>query len=266
MIFSGSQNMNSELRKKSAAGPEDVPRHVAIIMDGNGRWAQRRGFPRRRGHLEGIESVRAVVEECVRHKVEQLTLYAFSTENWRRPPAEVRFLMGLLQRFIVAERKRFVENNLRLRVIGRLEDMPAVVRKEVTKTIEMCVGNTGMIVRLALNYGGRQEIVDAARQVALAARNGLDPNALTEKEFARFMYDEDMTDPDLLIRTGGEQRLSNFLLWQLSYAELWFTRICWPEFRALQLRHAFQAYAGRDRRYGGLLPSRRRTATSRSSR
>jgi undecaprenyl diphosphate synthase len=235
-------------------------------MDGNGRWAQRNGLPRRRGHLEGVESVRVVVEECARRGVRQLTLYAFSTENWRRPPPEVRFLMGLLKRFIIAERKEFIENNLRLRVIGRLEGMPAAVRGEVAKTVDLCKANTGMIVRLALNYGGRQEIVDAARRVAKASRNGLDLEALTEVEFARFLYDDEMTDPDLLIRTGGEMRLSNFLLWQLSYAELWFTRSCWPEFRAPRLRQAFQAYARRERRFGGLQSSRRRAATLHSSR
>lgn len=257
--------MNSDSRNKSVV-PNSEPRHVAIIMDGNGRWAQRLGYPRRRGHTEGVESVRAVVEECVNRNVEQLTLYAFSTENWRRPATEVRFLMGLLRRFIIIERKKFFENNLRLRIIGRIDEMPSVVQKEVAKTIEMCRDNTGMIVRLALNYGGRQEIVDAARRIALASRNGFDPSELNEAEFARFMYDEDMTDPDLLIRTGGEKRLSNFLLWQLSYSELWFTRICWPEFRVPQLRHAFKEYARRDRRYGGLQPARRQPAASHSSR
>jgi len=230
-----------------------APRHVAIIMDGNGRWARRLGLPRRRGHSEGAESVRVIIRECARRGVEQLTLYAFSTENWRRPRREVQLLMGLLRRFLVSERGELIENNLRFRAIGRLEALPATVRGELAKTTALCGKNTGMIVRLALNYGGRQEILDAARKLALEAqRNGHRAEAWTEEAFARALYDEEMTDPDILIRTGGETRLSNFLLWQLSYTELWFTKTCWPEFRAAHLQEAFSAYAQRERRFGGV--------------
>lgn len=235
---------------------------MAVIMDGNGRWARRQGAPRSRGHTEGAESVRVIIRECARQGVEQLTLYAFSTENWRRPRVEVQFLMGLLKRFLVSERCELMENNLRLKAIGRLEAIPGYVRKELEKTMGLCRKNTGMIVRLALNYGGRQEIMDAARKIASAARrNGQDSDPWTEEGFARFLYDEEMTDPDMLIRTGGEMRLSNFLLWQASYTELWFTKTCWPEFRAAHLRQAFRAYAQRERRFGGLRGRRPAAAT-----
>ena len=250
---SAADNSHEYLSTSPAPGLERVPRHVAIIMDGNGRWARRLGLPRRRGHSEGAESVRAIIRECARLGVEQLTLYAFSTENWRRPRTEVRLLMALMKRFLISERGELIENNLRLRAIGRLGRLPEDVRTELKKSIEICGKNTGMIVRLALNYGGRQEIVDAARKLALESRrNGQEPDDWTEQELKRCLYDAEMTDPDMLIRTGGEMRLSNYLLWQLSYAELWFTRTCWPEFRAAHLRQAFRAYAHRERRFGGL--------------
>ena len=236
---------------------------MAIIMDGNGRWARRLGLSRRRGHSEGAESVRAIIRECSRLGVEQITLYAFSTENWRRPRTEVRLLMALMKRFLVSERGELIENNLRLRAIGRLAELPEDVREALEKSIQICVNNTGMIVRLALNYGGRQEILDAARKMALEARrNRQEPEDWTEQDFKGALYDPEMTDPDILIRTGGEMRLSNFLLWQLSYAELWFTKTCWPEFRAAHLRQAFRAYAHRERRFGGL--KGRRPATTHS--
>jgi undecaprenyl diphosphate synthase len=247
------ENAPESLSTSPAPGPECVPRHVAIIMDGNGRWARRLGLSRRRGHSEGAESVRVIVRECARLGVEQLTLYAFSTENWRRPRTEVRLLMALLKRFLISERRELIENNLRLRAIGRLAELPDEVRKELRKSIEICAPNTGMILRLALNYGGRQEILDAARKMALEARrDGRPPEDWTERDFTLALYDAEMTDPDLLIRTGGEKRLSNFLLWQTSYAELWFTKTCWPEFRAAHLRQALRAYAHRERRFGGL--------------
>jgi undecaprenyl diphosphate synthase len=247
------ENSPENLSASSAPAFERIPRHVAIIMDGNGRWARRLGLSRRRGHSEGAESVRVIVRECARLGVEQLTLYAFSTENWRRPKTEVRLLMGLMKRFLISERGELMENNLRLRAIGRLEELPEDVRKELEKSIQICGKNTGMVVRLALNYGGRQEILDAARKMAAELRrNGQEPKYWTERDFARGFYDPEMTDPDLLIRTGGEMRLSNFLLWQVSYAELWFTKTCWPEFRAAHLRQALHAYAHRERRFGGL--------------
>ena len=241
---------------------ERAPRHVAVIMDGNGRWARRVGLRRSRGHSEGAESVRVIIRECARLGLEQLTLYAFSTENWRRPRTEVQFLMGLLKRFLVSERGELMENNLRFKAIGRIEALPASVRKELAKTIALCAKNTGMIVRLALNYGGRQEILDAARKLAgESQRNGHPAEAWTVEDFARALYDEEMTDPDLMIRTGGETRLSNFLLWQSSYTELYFTRACWPEFREPELHEAFESYARRERRFGAVKPERPRART-----
>lgn len=248
----------------TGSDPIWVPRHVAVIMDGNGRWARRRGLPRRHGHREGAESVRVVIRECARLGVQELTLFVLSTENWRRPRAEVRFLIGLMHRFLVTEREEMMRNNIKLKAIGRLEAFPKRVRAELEKSITISRDNTGMILRMALNYGGRQEITDAVRRLAEEARKKrITPEHITEETLARFLYDEEMTDPDLLIRTGGEVRVSNFLLWQLSYAELYFTRTCWPDFRAAQLRQAFRAYAGRERRFGAL-PGIPRKQTGRS--
>lgn len=244
-----------------------LPRHVAVIMDGNGRWARRRGLPRRRGHEEGGRSVRAVVDECARLGIEELTLYAFSTENWKRPRTEVAFLMRLLRRFLVEQREELMAKNIRLRFTGRTEAFPKATQRVLSETETLTRRNTGMVLRLALNYGGRQEILDAAVRLLRAAREdeSLDPASLTEDDLQAWFYDREMTDPDLLIRTGGELRLSNFLLWQLSYAELWFTRTCWPDFRAAQLRQAFHAYAQRERRYGGLAHGRRERSGLRRS-
>ena len=223
-------------------------------MDGNGRWALRHKKPRAAGHREGAESVRAVVTECARSGVKELTLYAFSTENWKRPQREVRFLMDLLSRFLDSELPTLQENDIRLKVVGRLSRLPASVLKKLESTVENTGGNRRMITRLALNYGGRQEILDAVARYAEAVEEGAESieHPLTEERLRKYMYDSDMTDPDLLIRTGGETRLSNFLLWHLSYTELWFTPVCWPEFREAHLQEAFRAYAGRERRYGAL--------------
>ena len=231
-----------------------VPKHVAVIMDGNGRWARERNMPRRRGHSEGVESVRVVTRQCSRMGVEQLTLYAFSNENWKRPKPEVAFLMELLKRFLVGERGEMKENNIRLCAIGRIAELPKSVQKTLDKSIALTAGNSGMILRLALNYGGRQEILDAARRLAaeVCQRGEAHAADLSEEDIRRCLYDDNMTDPDLLIRTGGEIRLSNFLLWHLSYSELYFTKTWWPDFREAHLRRAFESYAGRERRYGGL--------------
>ena len=245
---------------------DPLPRHVAVIMDGNGRWARQRGLPRRKGHAEGGESVRVIVNKCARLGIEQLTLYAFSTENWKRSRTEVNFLMRLLRRFLLEKRDEMMEKNIRLLAIGRLEALPAKALQALKETIAITSGNTGMVLRLAINYGGRQELLDAAVKLAQAARadKSLDPAKLTEDDLRRYFYDGEMPDPDLLIRTGGEVRLSNFLLWQLSYAELWFTRTCWPDFRAAQLKQAFRAYTQRDRRYGGLKRRRKQSALRQS--
>jgi len=230
------------------------PRHIAVIMDGNGRWAEERAMRRIFGHREGIDSVREITTECARLGVESLTLYSFSVENWKRPSAEVRFLMKLLQEFLVKERPTLMDNAVRLRAIGRLADLPAPALAALRKTEELTRSNTGMLLRLALSYGSRSEIADALKQVARDAKQGvLDPESIDEETLRAYLYDPETPDPDLLIRTAGEMRLSNFLLWQISYSELYVSNVCWPEFRKAQLSEALRAYAGRKRKFGGLI-------------
>lgn len=238
---------------KSPSPAPQTPRHVAIIMDGNGRWAAARGKPRVYGHKAGAESVRRVVEACGEWGVGRLTLYAFSTENWKRPRAEVTALMSLLARYLRGEVESLNRNRVRLSVIGDLSALPKSTRRELDKAIAALAGNTGLNLTLALNYGSRDEIVRAARQLAARAAAGeLDPEALTEAEFAAALDTAGMDDPDLVIRTGGEMRLSNFLLWQASYAEFYSTSVCWPDFDRDRLAEAFAAFNARERRYGGV--------------
>ncbi len=229
------------------------PRHVAIIMDGNGRWAQARGMPRVVGHRQGIRSVREIVEEACRLGLEQLTLYCLSVENWKRPARELRFLLRLLRHFLLVERSRLMEQNVRLTMIGGREGLPPDVLAELDRTIAQTAANTGLTLCLAVNYGGRTEIVEAARRIAEEAQAGrLQPRELDEKGFAQYLSTAGRPDPDLLIRTAGELRISNFLLWQISYAELWVTDVLWPDFRAKDLHEAIRAFAGRNRKFGGL--------------
>ena len=228
---------------------DQLPAHVAIIMDGNGRWAAQRHLPRVEGHRAGIDSVRDAVETSARLGIDVLTLYAFSVENWKRPRAEVHTLMLLLKRYIRLELATLHENNIRFRVVGRAHELPSDVRAELESAMRQTDGNGGMLFNIALNYGGRAEIVDAARR-ALSA--GIDPAELDESRFASFLYTAGQPDPDLLIRTSGEMRVSNFLLWQISYAEIWVTDMCWPEFDEAELNRALQAYGTRERRFGGL--------------
>lgn len=244
----------------SLPGPESfprLPRALAVIMDGNGRWAEERGLPRWRGHEVGAESVRAITRECARLGISELTLYAFSTENWRRPPEEVRLLMELLERYLVGERREIMDNGIVFRAMGELERLPASVRREYEATRDMSAGNGGMVLRLALSYGARRELLHAARGVArLALERGMAAvEALEEDDLRRFLYDPTMLDPDLLIRTAGEMRLSNFLLWQVSYAELHVAEETWPAFREPELHAALRAYAGRVRRFGDVVPA-----------
>jgi len=230
-----------------------IPSHIAIIMDGNGRWARRRGFARFRGHREGAESVREITRECAKKHLKQLTLYAFSQENWKRPQREINLLMKLLKDFLVKERKEIDDNNIRLTAIGRISELPEDVQRELATTMEGSKNNTGMILCLALNYGGRTEIVDAAREIAKNVKNGkLSLGEITEDTFKKYLYMSDMPDPDLLIRTGGDMRVSNYLLWEISYTELWVTPVCWPDFRKAHLEEALKDYARRERRFGGL--------------
>src|SRR5574337_475168 len=235
------------------SGNGHLPSHIAIIMDGNGRWARRRGLVRIRGHKEGVESVREITRECAKKHLKQLTLYAFSQENWKRPKREVNLLMKLLKEFLIKERKEIEENNIRLTAIGRISGLPEDVQRELAISIEESKNNTGMVLCLALNYGGRSEIVDAAKDIAKSVKAGkMDLEEITEETFQKFLYTSEMTDPDLLIRTGGEMRVSNFLLWEISYTELWVTPICWPDFRKEYLEEAIKDYARRERRFGGL--------------
>ncbi len=233
--------------------PEMRPRHIAIIMDGNGRWAERRGLPRIEGHRRGVASVRCATEEAARLGIGQLTLYCLSSENWKRPRRELDLLMHLLEQYLIEERKTLADENVRLAVIGRREGLPASVLREMDKTIELSSSHTGLVLCLAINYGGRGEVADAVRAIAREIRQGrLEPDAVTEETVGDHLYTAGMTDPDLLIRTAGEMRISNFLLWQISYAELWVTEHCWPEFREGDLHAAIRDFAARDRRFGGL--------------
>lgn len=229
-----------------------LPVHVAIIMDGNGRWAAQRHLPRVEGHRAGIDSVRDVVETSARLGIDVLTLYAFSAENWKRPRAEVSTLMTLLKRYIRLELGTLDENNVRFRAIGRIHELAADVRRELAAASAQTAGNTGMLFNIALNYGGRAEIVDAARR---AMEAGMAPAELDESRFGALLYTSGQPDPDLLIRTSGEMRISNFLLWQIAYSEIWVTETLWPDFRRRNLLEAILAYQKRDRRYGGINPS-----------
>ena len=233
-----------------------LPRHVAIIMDGNGRWAQKRGLPRIEGHRQGVTSVRRITEHAAGLGIEQLTLYCLSSENWRRPEAELSFLMQLLGHFMVEERDLLMRQRIRLSIIGNRDGLPADTLADVDRTVELCAGNAGMRLCLAINYGSRGEIVAAARALARAAAAGrLDPDAVDEAAFAAQLDTAGMPDPDLLIRTAGEMRISNFLLWQISYAELWVTPVAWPEFAEAEFDEALAEFARRDRRFGGIGPS-----------
>ena len=226
-----------------------LPRHIAVIMDGNGRWAAQRHLPRVEGHRAGIEAVRDVVETSARLGIDVLTLYAFSVENWKRPASEVSTLMSLLKRYLRLELKTLLRNNIRFNVIGRVQDLAADIRTELEMAEQKTTGNAGMLFNIALNYGGRAEIVEAARALIAA---GVQPDDVDEQRFADFLYTAGQPDPDLLIRTSGEIRISNFLLWQIAYAEIWVTDTLWPDFRKRDLFEAILAYQKRDRRYGGI--------------
>ena len=244
-----------------AGGPEEslarqvefdrLPRHVAIIMDGNGRWAGERHLPRVEGHRAGVDAVRDVIETSARLGLEVLTLYAFSVENWKRPAAEVSTLMMLLKRYLGLELETLLRNNIRFNVIGRVEALAPDVRTELLDAERKTAKNTGMIFNIALNYGGRTEIVDAARR---AIESGIKPEDLDEDRFSSLLYTARQPDPDLLIRTSGEMRVSNFLLWQIAYAEIWVTDTLWPDFRCRHLLEGVLAYQKRDRRFGGITP------------
>jgi undecaprenyl diphosphate synthase len=260
-----------------------LPRHIAVIMDGNGRWAQKRHLPRVAGHSAGTQSARTTIETCARLHIEALTLYAFSVENWRRPKAEIEFLMQLLREYLRKEMPLIQRNNIRMRFLGRTEELPAAVQKDTREATEATSSNTGMILSIALNYGGRAELVDAVNSILAARLNtqnaapsanhsfasmpanspmpvdsSTDPGAsvslapITEGEISRNLYTADLPDPDLLIRTSGEMRVSNFLLWQIAYAEIFVTETLWPDFNRARLLEALLDFQKRERRYGGI--------------
>jgi undecaprenyl diphosphate synthase len=226
-----------------------LPAHVAVIMDGNGRWAAQRHLPRVEGHRAGIESVREVVEGSARLGIRVLTLYAFSVENWKRPATEVSTLMMLLKRYLRSELNTLLRNDIRFRVIGRAEDLAPDIQGELSDAEAKTAANAGMQFNIALNYGGRAEIVEAAKRIVA---EGVPADALDEQRFSSFLYTAGQPDPDLLIRTSGEMRVSNFLLWQIAYAEIWVTDTLWPDFRKRHLLEAILAYQKRERRYGGI--------------
>jgi undecaprenyl diphosphate synthase len=230
-----------------------LPRHVAVIMDGNGRWAKLRHKPRVEGHRAGIASVRDVVETSARLGLQVLTLYAFSVENWKRPQSEVTTLMGLLKRYLRSELDTLLRNNIRFRVIGRMEELPADVQDELRRGMERTAERSGLLFNIALNYGGRTEITDAVRRLAADVAAGRrEPGAIDEDTLSSYLYTAGLPDPDLLIRTSGEMRVSNFLLWQIAYAEIWVTDVLWPDFRRKHLLQAVADFQKRERRYGGI--------------
>ena len=248
-----------EERLLGALDADRLPQHIAVIMDGNGRWARKRHLPRVAGHRAGVQSARTIIETCARLNITALTLYAFSMENWRRPKAEIDFLMRLLREYLRRELPTLLRNNIRLLVIGRPDQLPDAVRADVDRAMEQTAGNSGMKLAVALNYGGRAELVDAFNRILDSVRhNGLADARVDEETISQNLYTAGLPDPDLLIRTSGEMRVSNFLLWQIAYAEIFVTETLWPDFTRAQLYAALLDFQKRERRYGGLTESRRR--------
>jgi undecaprenyl diphosphate synthase len=242
-----------EARLLDALRSHPMPEHVAIIMDGNGRWATRRGRPRMVGHREGVKAARRIVAAAGTAGLRYLTLFAFSTENWSRPPAEVMTLMSLLEKSVAAELPDLMRQNVRLRVLGRPHRVPEAVQRGIDRVVRETADNTGLTLLMAFNYGGRDELLDAVRTIARQVKTGeLDPDDIGEKHVARALYTADVPDPDLLIRTSGEMRISNFLLWQIAYSELWMTPTLWPDFEPADLYRALAEFQRRSRRFGGV--------------
>ena len=228
-----------------------IPKHIAIIMDGNGRWAKERNLPRALGHRAGVETIRRIVKECNNLGVKYLTLYAFSTENWNRPLEEVNSLMKLLVEYLKNEFEELNSNDVVINSIGNISKLPRICREELSNAYEKTKNNKGLILNLALNYGGRHEIIDAVKEISLDLTNKkISKDEITEELFSKYMYTKEMPDPDLIIRPSGELRLSNFLLWQSAYSELWFSDVNWPDFQGKQLKLAISDYQKRDRRFG----------------
>ncbi len=246
-------NSNSSTQTPAASNGAGLPTHIAIIMDGNGRWAKKRLLNRISGHEKGSRTVQTVVRACREIGISYLTLYAFSTENWQRPQKEVNALMNLLDQFLQSEQKEMVEHNIRLRVIGQVERLPSGVRRSLHRTMEATRNNTAMNLILALSYGGRSEIVHMVRTVADKVKQGLlEPASIAEEVVTRHLYTADIPDPDLLIRTSGEMRISNFLLWQIAYTEIFVTPTLWPDFTREELEQILKEYQARERRFGAV--------------
>jgi undecaprenyl diphosphate synthase len=231
-----------------------LPKHIAVIMDGNGRWARKRRLPRVEGHRAGAKSVQEVVETCARLGVQYLTLYAFSKENWKRPRKEVATLWRLLDEYLKKEYEVLMKNKFQLKVLGQMENIPDPVRKELERVMDLTSKNDGMMIILALNYGGRTEIVDAVKRIYNDGNHGKEIESLDEKRFSEYLYTAGIPDPDLLIRTSGEFRISNFLLWQIAYAEIWITKELWPDFRKKHVLEALIDFQKRERRFGDIHP------------
>jgi undecaprenyl diphosphate synthase len=256
--------MTVQARDMERLDPEKMPRHIAIIMDGNGRWAQRQRLSRIEGHRRGLEAAQAVVEACEELGVKILTLYAFSKENWRRPRKEINALMGFLQSHLRKRQQELQKRNIRINIIGDLEDLPTSIRDLLVETVEMTRHKDGLIVNLALSYGGRSEIVAGVRAIIADIEAGrITKDDITPETFSRYLFTRDIPDPDLLIRTSGELRISNFLLWQIAYTELYFTTTLWPDFGKEELILACIAYQDRERRFGLTAAQIRKGAASR---
>lgn len=258
--------MQEDKSHKSPVSPESslkkmldysrLPRHIAIIMDGNGRWAARKGMFRGEGHRAGVESLRDVVRICVELKISVLTVYAFSTENWKRPQEEIDVLMDLLVEYLYSEILELHENNIRINPIGRIHELPKKARRALKEAMEQTAGNNGLVLNIALNYGGRTELVDAVKKISQKIKDGvLQPGEINENLLSANLYTAGLPDPDLLIRPSGEFRVSNFLLWQLAYTEIWLTSVMWPDFTRINLLEAIIDFQNRERRFGGLIYS-----------
>ncbi|WP_199798415.1 isoprenyl transferase [Clostridium fermenticellae] len=231
----------------------NIPKHIAIIMDGNGRWAKKRKLPRAMGHKAGVEAVREIVKECSKLNVEYLTLYVFSTENWKRPQEEVTTLMNILAKYLKSEFKELDSNNVKINHIGDMSKLPDICQTELTDACEKTKTNTGLTLNLAINYGGRNEIVHAFKNIVSDIKDGIiNESDIDEKLISNYLYTKNIPDPDIIIRPSGEQRLSNFLLWQCAYSEFWYSNINWPDFKKVDLHRAIYDYQNRDRRFGGI--------------
>ncbi|MGI6686616.1 MAG: isoprenyl transferase [Bacillota bacterium] len=252
-IFQNKKQQNLEKKLLAQVDRTKIPQHLAIIMDGNGRWAKKRGLPRTAGHRYGVEALRKVIEASVELKIPVLTVYAFSTENWKRPKEEVSVLMNLIVEYLQKELDELHRQNIKIRTIGSINELPTEARVELSKAEKTTAQNSGLQLNVALNYGGRMEIVEAAKAFAEDVKIGaLKSSDITEKLFSSYFFTAGQPDPDLLIRPSGEYRISNFLLWQLAYAELYFTSIYWPDFNKVEFYRAILSYQGRNRRYGGV--------------